>query len=92
MSPDQVVRAWKDVDYSASLSVESIPAHPVGRIDIADSALDASGGDAYSTEYFETAGCCQGFTQAGKCDFTAGFICTMWCFTIWMTTSSVCGT
>jgi mersacidin/lichenicidin family type 2 lantibiotic len=97
MSPDQVIRAWKDADYGACLAVEaasSLPAHPIGPIDVADSALDVSGGSiAISTEYVETLGCCQGFTQAGTCDVTVGgggFVCTMLCFSLWMTAKPVC--
>lgn len=98
MSPDQIVRAWKDADYDASLAAESsveVPAHPVGPIDIADAALEASGGYDSRTEYVETLGCCQGFTQADRCDFTAGAggigYCTWTCITMWMTTKTVCG-
>ena len=44
------------------------------------------------TEYLETLGCCQGFTQVDKCDVTAGYpLCTMGCLTIFWTTSQVCG-
>lgn len=90
MSPDQIVHAWKDVDRHANQDA-SVPANPVGRIDIADAALDFAGAFDERTEYLETLGCCQGITQAGKCDITAGYYCTWSCFTIWMTTSSVCG-
>ena len=96
MSPNQIVRAWKDADYRARLAAESagaIPAHPVGDIDIADSMMELSGGEDARTEYFETLGCCQGFTQADKCDFTAGgggFMCTSFCFTVFMTSSLFC--
>ena len=59
-----------------------------------DSALDVSGGSiAITTEYVETLGCCQGITQAGTCDITVGgggFVCTMLCFTMWMTAKPVC--
>src|SRR5687768_16183042 len=54
MSPDQIVRAWKDADYGACLPAASVPVHPVGPIDIADSALDVAGASAYATEYVET--------------------------------------
>jgi mersacidin/lichenicidin family type 2 lantibiotic len=96
MSPNQIVRAWKDADFRASLTTESaavMPANPVGEIDIADSLLDLSGGQASRTEYFETLGCCNGFTQAGKCDFTAGggaFFCTGLCFTLVLTEVDWC--
>ena len=96
MSPNQIVRAWKDVDYRADLGADAaaaLPASPVGEIAIADSLLDVSGAAA-RTEYVETLGCCQGFTQAGRCDFTAGgggFLCTAFCFTIFWTASEICG-
>jgi mersacidin/lichenicidin family type 2 lantibiotic len=86
MSPEQIVRAWKDADYNATLGPEAaaIPPSPVGHVDLAEAALDAAGGDmAARTEYFETLGCCQGFTQAGKCDVTVGLAaCTQVCITI----------
>ena len=94
MSPDQVVRAWKDADYSACLGMQaSVPAHPVGPIELEDRALDVSGASiANRTEFVETLGCCQGFTQAGKCDVTIGYpYCTMACLTIFMTNSAICG-
>lgn len=95
MSPDQIVHAWKDADYAASLAPEaaaSLPASPVGAIELSDSALDMiAGGDA-STEYLETLGCCQGFTQTLKCDVTIGFpYCTCQCITIFLTNPEVCG-
>jgi len=91
--PEQVIRAWKDTDGTACRAPDaSLPANPVGPIDIDDSALDVTGGYVARTEYVETLGCCQGFTQAGKCDFTAGVIyCTMGCLTIVWTTESICG-
>ena len=86
MSPEQVIRAWKDADFGACLRSDeagAVPAHPVGPIDIDDCALSLAGGDLESTEYVETFGCCQGFTQAGKCDVTAGYpYCTGGCLTI----------
>lgn len=96
MSPNQIVRAWKDGDYRASLSAESgmaIPAHPVGGIALTDAMFELSGGEESRTEYFESLGCCQGFTQAGKCDFTAGggaFYCTGLCFTLILTQVDWC--
>jgi mersacidin/lichenicidin family type 2 lantibiotic len=95
MSPNQIVRAWKDADYRADLSAESgasIPAHPVGDIELADSLLELSGGAA-RTEYLESMGCCQGFTQAGRCDFTSsggGYVCSIFCFTIIWSAAEIC--
>ncbi len=97
MSSDQVIRVWKDADYGACLDANPatpLPAHPVGPIELADGALDLGGGSvAVSTEYAETLGCCQGVTQAGMCDLTAGggvFVCTTLCATVWFTTRSIC--
>lgn len=97
MSSDQIIRAWKDADYGACFDADpatSPPAHPVGPMELPDRALDISGGSlAVSTEYAETLGCCQGVTQAGMCDLTAGggvFVCTTLCATVWFTTRSIC--
>jgi len=94
MSPDQVVRAWKDADYRACVETDaSLPAHPIGPIEIEDRALDVAGASiANRTEYIETLGCCQGFTQAGRCDVTVGYpYCSMACITIFLTNSAICG-
>ena len=97
MSSDQIIRAWKDADYGACFDANpatSLPTHPVGPMELPDSALDIGGGSlAVSTEYAETLGCCQGVTQAGMCDLTAGggvFVCTTLCATVWFTTRSIC--
>jgi mersacidin/lichenicidin family type 2 lantibiotic len=96
MSPDQIVHAWKDADYAASLpphSAAALPASPVGAIELSDAALDMVGGEDARTEYLETLGCCQGFTQAGTCDVSAvGWpYCTFACFTIFFTNTKICG-
>lgn len=97
MSPDQIVRAWKDADYAATLAPDTaatLPAHPVGAVELSDAAIDmAAGGSVARTEYIETLGCCQGFTQDGKCDVTtAGFpYCTCQCLTIVLTAAFICG-
>jgi mersacidin/lichenicidin family type 2 lantibiotic len=90
MTPDHIVRAWKDADYSSSLTHsdgESVPPSPIGPMDLADDAIDlTAGGNILGTELLETIGCCKGITQKGLCDFTAGYpICTQLCFTIWLT-------
>ena len=95
MSPNQIVRAWKDADYRADLAAGAgapVPSSPVGDIDLADSLLELSGGES-RTEWLESLGCCQGFTQDGKCDFTSsggGFLCSVFCFTILMTAHEWC--
>ena len=96
MSPDQVIRAWKHADFGTGLAADSessLPANPVGSIDIADSSLGMAGGRyANTTEFLETLGCCQGFTQGGgKCDVTLCYpYCTMGCITILLTAASIC--
>ena len=90
MTPEQIVRAWKDADYNSSLShgeAAILPPSPVGAMDLADDAIDlAAGGSMLATELLETIGCCKGLTQKNLCDFTAGFpICTQLCFTIFLT-------
>ena len=91
MTPDQIVRAWKDADYGAALSTDElsmVPAHPIGAIELTDDALGLAAGGAMvgGTHYLESLGCCKGFTQSGYCDITGGgyFGCTMLCFTIYM--------
>jgi hypothetical protein len=93
MSPDRIVRAWKHADQDVGTGDGAgAPSHPIGRIAIADRALDLAGGVDERTEYLETWGCCQGFTQVGKCDVTAGYpFCSMACLTIFWTTSEICG-
>lgn len=96
MTPDQIVRAWKDADYGATLPLEEaslVPAHPVTSIELSDDALGlAAGGQMLGTEYLESLGCCKGFTQGGGyCDFSVGpGVCTLFCFTIYMTSGAIC--
>lgn len=95
MSPDQIVHAWKDADYAAALAPDAaatLPANPVGGIELSDAALDAAGGAMARTEYVETLGCCGGLTESTKCDITIGFpYCTCQCLTIILTNASLCG-
>lgn len=47
MSDSDVIRAWKDPDYRASLSEDaraSLPPHPVGSIELSDAELDGLSG------------------------------------------------
>ena len=88
MSPEQIIRAWKmaDDDACRPRDAEVGPPNPVGPIALSDAMLDMSGGsiEAERTEYLETLGCCQGFTQYTKCDVTAAIqVCTTLCITIW---------
>ena len=93
MTPDQIVRAWKDADYGATLGDASmLPPSPVGAIELTDEALGlAAGGDINGTQYLETLGCCKGLTQVGFCDLTAGYpYCTCFCISIIMTGGAIC--
>lgn len=94
MSPDQIVRAWKRASHGECLDTGlAMPTHPIQPIEIADHELDLAGASAtQTTEYLETLGCCQGFTQYGMCDVTAGMpgFCTTFCITIVFTTPSIC--
>jgi mersacidin/lichenicidin family type 2 lantibiotic len=96
MTPDQIVRAWKDADYSAALGdAATLPPNPVGVIEVTDAELGlAAGGSPVNvdgTQYLETLGCCKGITQSGYCDVTAGFpYCTCFCITIVLTGASLC--
>ena len=47
MSRPDVIRAWKDAEYRASLSateIEMLPAHPAGLIEISDTDLGGVAG------------------------------------------------
>ena len=47
MSRPDVIRAWKDVEYRASLSateIEMLPAHPAGPVEISDADLGGVAG------------------------------------------------
>jgi mersacidin/lichenicidin family type 2 lantibiotic len=52
MSLQNIIRAWKDGEYRASLSAEEralLPEHPAGFIELADIDLDlAAGGDNFT--------------------------------------------
>jgi len=97
MTPDQIVRAWKDVEYGNALPTEEasmVPAHPVGDIELSDDAMGhvAGGMPLGGTQYLESLGCCKGFTQSGYCDITAGPIgyCTTACMTFFLTGGGIC--
>lgn len=75
MSIDEKTRAWKDLDYRATLGdaeVEATGSNPAGPSILADTELDGvAGGER--TEHFLTLGCCGGFT-------TDPTICSMSCY------------
>jgi mersacidin/lichenicidin family type 2 lantibiotic len=92
MTPAQIVRAWKDADFGATLDASTLPPNPAGAIELADDAIGlAAGGEMAGTQYIETLGCCKGITEAGKCDLTVGYPwCTMYCVTIFLTGATLC--
>jgi mersacidin/lichenicidin family type 2 lantibiotic len=94
MTPDQIVRAWKDADFGTTLGdAATLPPNPVGAIELSDDEIGSAAGGMYDmgTEYLETLGCCKGITQGGRCDLTAGYpYCTNFCFTILMTGAYFC--
>jgi len=54
MSHDQMIRAWKDVEYRRSLSEQEraqIPAHPAGVINLSDSDLERAAGGELPASY-----------------------------------------
>jgi len=93
MTPDQIVRAWKDADYgTASCDASTLPPNPVGAIELSDDEIGlAAGGMVAGTQYLESMGCCKGITQSGYCDLTDGYpYCTTYCITIILTGASLC--
>lgn len=72
-----VIKAWKDPIYRASLSTkerESLPAHPAGNIELSDNELDSASGAASTVPCgiasFVTAAACNTFGDtlcAGSC-------------------------
>ncbi len=53
MSVQDIIRAWKDAEFRASLSEEQLkqlPAHPAGRVELEDAELDAAGGALPTTQ------------------------------------------
>jgi mersacidin/lichenicidin family type 2 lantibiotic len=73
-----VVRAWKDPEYRATLSgteLAALPPHPCGPVELGDDALARIAAGA-TTEAVGTMGCCGGFTNqvtpCGSCGATCG--------------------
>lgn len=74
-----VIKAWKDPVYRASLSTkerESLPAHPAGGVELSDSELDGVSGAATSSvpcgiASFVTAAACNTFSDT-LCSGTCG--------------------
>ena len=65
---NDVVRAWKDASYRASLSADEIaalPANPAGRVEMDDAGLSEVNG--LGTGIYLSLGCCPGFTYKSVC-------------------------
>ena len=81
MSHIDVVRAWKDELYRASLSQEELarlPDHPAGLIELGDGDLNGVAGA--STELLLTFGCCSGFTSDwDACAVVVGTVAVITC-------------
>jgi mersacidin/lichenicidin family type 2 lantibiotic len=75
-----IVRAWKDPEYRATLSgteLADLPAHPCGPVELGDDALSRIAAGA-STEQLQTLGCCGGWTQDSVC-YSCGASCNGSC-------------
>lgn len=81
MSQIDVVRAWKDELYRASLSNEELtclPEHPAGLIELGDGDLNGIVGA--STEMVFSLGCCSGLTLDWEaCAVVIGTIAVVTC-------------
>ena len=71
MSKVDVIRAWKDPKYRATLSGEelaALPENPAGLIELSDLDLDVAGGAAVEgTRDYYSMGCCTSFTNTDGC-------------------------
>lgn len=84
MSPNDIIRAWKDEEYRSSLSAAEralLPQHPAGLIELTDAELDAAVGA--NTELLSTVGCCGGLTNLScLCSVISCEECTIFHFCI----------
>jgi mersacidin/lichenicidin family type 2 lantibiotic len=57
-----IIRAWKDPEYRATLNeaeLAALPAHPSGQVELSDNDLGGvAAGEEASTEGLRTYGCC----------------------------------
>ncbi len=81
MAKVDVIRAWKDELYRASLSKEEraqLPEHPAGIIELGDGEMNGIVGGA--TELIFTLGCCSGLTTDWEaCAVVVGTIAIVTC-------------
>jgi mersacidin/lichenicidin family type 2 lantibiotic len=82
MNKTDVIRAWKDPVYRATLSEEemaAVPLHPAGLADLSDDQLRIAGGSDVAT----TAPTCTNFTflnWRACCPATTAITCTQFTF------------
>ncbi len=69
MSNLDVVRAWKDPEYRATLG-DAIPEHPAGQIELADPGLDRGAAVGRGPFFSGMGGC-----ATSRCTLTHGFCC-----------------
>jgi mersacidin/lichenicidin family type 2 lantibiotic len=73
MSKLDIIRAWKDEDYRASLSDAEramLPPHPAGLIELTDTDLDRAAGakeESAATRPVLSFGCCDHTLTVGTC-------------------------
>ena len=44
MNKIDVIRAWRDPEYRATLSADELPAHPAGLVELSDEELERAAG------------------------------------------------
>ena len=82
MNKEEIVRAWKDSEYRASLTEAQraqLPEHPAGLIELTDEQLGVAGGEEAATWRADTYGCCNGTVWFYACGslklFSLGCAC-----------------
>ncbi len=77
MTPEQIIKAWKDPSYRESLGtlqLAAIPDHPSGRIELEEEdLLSFSGGVGFTK-------CANGCSYGGPCTYDVGCTGTWWIF------------
>lgn len=97
VTDDNIVRAWKDRRYRASLAATdnaTLPAHPAGLSPLGIDQLGQAAGGA--TMDLFTIGCCTGLTEAPwLCTIAASIlmtpVCTTWTNLCTQVSINVCG-
>ena len=84
MSKIDVIRAWKDPKYRATLTAEelaSLPENPAGLVELSDLDLDMAGGakNVAATSDYYSMGCCTSFTNTDGCWLSIAFTTVLNC-------------